>query len=68
MSMDDVLAGLAIEKQRIALTDEMARRVGLPLYRAHLYLAIEKTAAKKYGRKVDMTRVAWAIKFESEGK
>ena len=68
MSIDDVLAGLAVEKKRIAMADEMARRVGVPQHRAHIYLAMEKVAAKKYDRDIDMTRVAWAIKFDSEGK
>lgn len=59
--LDSVLAGLATEKKRIAMTDEMARRVGVDQEQARRVLAVENVTAKKANRAVDMVAVAQTI-------
>jgi hypothetical protein len=57
------LDGLRREKEMIALTDEMSRRVGLDIKVGRRVLA----AAKLSSRDVDMKAVAWGIKRAAEG-
>jgi hypothetical protein len=59
--LDAVFAGLAAEKQRIEMTDEMARRVGVDREVARRVLAMENLAAKRAKQPVDMVVVAQAI-------
>lgn len=59
--LEAVLAGLAAEKQRIEMTDEMARRVGVDREVARRVLAVENVTARKANRLVDMVAVAQQI-------
>lgn len=57
----DFVSKLMEEKRRIALTEEMGRRVGMSEYESHRFLAAENLAAREANRPVDMGNVAWAI-------
>lgn len=61
--MEAALEGLRREKEMIALTDEMSRRVGLDIKVGRRVLA----AAKLSSDGVDMETVAWGIKRAAEG-
>jgi hypothetical protein len=69
--LEDVLRGLLNEKtrtqkppmqNRVELTDEMSRRVGLDKTVGRQVLGIELKAAANERRPTDMTNVAWGIK------
>lgn len=66
--IDQVLQGLALAKKRIAMTDEMARRVGISSELARQILAIENIASRTENRPVSMENVAKAIVFLSESE
>jgi hypothetical protein len=69
--LEDVLRGLLNEKtrtqkppmqNRVELTDEMSRRVGLDQTVGRQVLGIELKAAANERRPTDMSNVAWGIK------
>jgi hypothetical protein len=54
-------------QEQLRLAHTMCDRVNVNRLYGTRYVSIERQAAKYYGRLVDMTRVAWAIKFKSQG-
>jgi len=64
--LEEVLKGLAREKERIRMTDEMARRVNVDQEVARRYLATANHEARITGGAVNMAWVARAIKARSE--
>lgn len=63
-NLGPALEGLRREKEQIALTDEMSRRVGLDREVGRRVLA----AARLSSRGVDMKAVAWGIHRAAEMK
>lgn len=55
-------------QEQLRLAHTMCDRVNVDRFHGTRYVSIERNMAKRYGRPVDMTRVAWAIKFKSEGR
>lgn len=60
-NIDNLLKGLEIQKKRIAMVDEMARRVNISQTTARRLLAHEIVYSEREKREFDMVRVAWAI-------
>jgi hypothetical protein len=63
--LEGILANLGAEKQRIEMTEEMARRAGVNKEVALRILAIENVQARHQKRPVDMIAVSKAILFLS---
>lgn len=66
-NIDKTLKGLEIQKARITMVDEMARRVNVNQTTARRLLAQELVYSKRENREFDMTWVARAI-YALKGK
>ena len=65
---ESLLDSIRREKREADTAEEMCRRVGLHDSHGRRYLTIERIVARRQGRPVDLTHVAWAIKFRSQGR
>lgn len=68
METENLISGLLREKGEVGMTDEMARRAGIPHATGRVILSMARICLRKAGKSMNMILVAEAIKYAGDNK